>query len=325
MEKITRSTIPEQIEALKPYAPYLMWGPSPAGAEPKYSSIQQLGENFPTWPLDSMIIGLERVAALAEQGPVLYDVYSPEEVAADPTRKDVKVWFLPACEQPSDKPFVLCYAGGAYQFVCSNVEAFPTAARLNELGYNVFVPTYRVGLPDLMPKPLEDVAATLRFIFANKEAFGITNEEYVVNGYSAGANLTCLWGMASTGYAKYGLPKPLALAPIYPVTAWDTFPPEALNFFLGVMFGSKNTPENVAAYDIIQNMTADYPPCYIVHAKDDGTVPYQNSVLLKEKLDSFGISGVLELVETGDHGFGDGRGTPAESWPDRAAAFWENL
>ena len=325
METITLNTIPEEIGVLKPYAPYLMYGPSEEGKEPSYKTIAQWGEIFPTWPLESMVYGLQRVTELASQGPILYDVYSPEEIAEDPTRKDVKVWFMPACEQPSDKPFVLCYAGGAYQFICSDVEAFPTAARLNELGYNVFVPTYRVGIPNLMPKPIEDIAATLQFIYTHKDTFGIRNDHYIVNGYSAGANLTCNWGLSSIGYAKYSMPKPTALLPIYPVTTWEANTPESLQFFLGVMLGQGSTAEDAADYDIVKTMTADYPPCYIVHAKDDHTVPFENSVLLKQKLDALHIPAVLELVESGDHGFGDGRGTPAEGWVDRSIAFVETL
>ena len=155
MAIITCDTIPEEVEVLKPYAPYLMWSPLPEGKEPSYKTLAQWHEMFPVWPIESMRVGLERVAELAEKGKILYDVYSAEEVAEDPTREDVKFWFMPAMKQPSNKPFVLCFAGGAYMSVCSDVEAFATAKRMNELGYNVFVPTYRVDVPDLMPKPLE--------------------------------------------------------------------------------------------------------------------------------------------------------------------------
>jgi len=72
-------------------------------------------------------------------------------------------------------------------------------------------------------------------------------------------------------------------------------------------------------------MNTDYPPCYIVHSKDDDTVLCQNSEQLHEKLDLFNIANCLELVSHGGHGFGDGFGTDAEGWPDRAIQFLENL
>ncbi len=325
MEKITGNTIPEEIEILKPYAPYLMWAPQPPGEEPQYKTITEWTELFPTWPKESIISGLERLAMLAEKRKVLYDVYTPEEIAEDPEKEAVKIWFMPAEVQPSEKPFVLCFAGGGYSVVCSDVEGFPTAARLNRLGYNVFVPTYRVGLPDLMPRPLEDVAAILRFILSHKEEFGITCGEYVVNGFSAGGNLTCTWGLADLGYGKYRLPKPKALFPIYPVTTWEIFEPHAVDGLWKQMFGEHYDPETVKEYDIVKCLTEEYPPCCLVHAKDDATVPYRNSVLLKEALDERDIPVMLELAETGGHGFGDGRGTDAEGWIDRAVSFLEEL
>lgn len=44
----------------------------------------------------------------------------------------MKVFFLPAKEQLSNKPFVILISGGAYTCVCSIVESFPTAALLDE-------------------------------------------------------------------------------------------------------------------------------------------------------------------------------------------------
>ena len=59
-------------------------------------------------------------------------------------------------------PFIIACAGGAYKCVCTMIESIPVAARLNALGYDVVIPNYRVGMEHVMPKPLEDVAATYR-------------------------------------------------------------------------------------------------------------------------------------------------------------------
>lgn len=44
----------------------------------------------------------------------------------------MKVFFLPAKEQLSNKPFVILISGGACTCVCFIVESFPTAALLDE-------------------------------------------------------------------------------------------------------------------------------------------------------------------------------------------------
>lgn len=81
------------------------------------------------------------------------------------------------------------------------------------------------------------------------------------------------------------------------------------------MFGSASDKMTAAAYDVPIFFTENYPPCYIVRAKDDPVVPVRNSKCLKELLDQFQIPAKLELIETGGHGWGDGSGTDAAGWP----------
>ena len=330
METITENTIPEEIEALKPYAAYLMWEPDALTKSTQNLTVAQWHQRFPTWSAESMIYGLQKLTALAEKGKVLYDVYSPEEIKEDPAREHVKFWFMPAEYQPSEKPFVLCYAGGGYSTVCSVAESFSTAARLTELGYNVFVPTYRVGLPNLMPKPLDDLNATLAFILNRRDTFRLKDTRYILNGFSAGANLICLWGTEKNGWQKYGKPRPHALFSVYTVSRYFTDDMDenrraVINVFLETMLGKNYTPEMADRYDVLKNLTGSYPPCYIVHALDDEVVDYRNSADLSARLSEFGIEQKLELAENGNHGFGDGRGCAAYGWIERAAAFSEAL
>ena len=246
--------------------------------KPTFAEMQQ---DQPTWNVSSMIRGMEHLCALAGKQEIMYDVYAPEDCGDDPEKQDVKVFFLPAEGQPSDKPFVLLIAGGAYTCVCSIVEFFPTAARLNRLGYNCFVLNYRVLQVKLLPKPEEDLAAALRFILNNKEKLGLINTDYIVNGYSAGASVTVIWGTEANGWAKYGLPRPKAMFPIYPVISSEYNYEPAKDWFLTMMFGKGYSMETVKSFDIPETFTAAYPPCCIVHAKDDPMVPVCNSIELK--------------------------------------------
>ena len=330
MAKIAGSTIPQEIEVLKPYAPYLMWEPKALKAHGPMPTLDDWHARFPTWSVESMVRGLTELSALAEKGNVLFDVYPPAEIEEDPSREHVKLWFMPSKVQPSDKPFILCYAGGAYQTVCSLAEAFPVAARMAELGYNVFMPTYRVGFSPLMPKPLEDIDAALGYILAHAEDFHLSDTRYVLNGFSAGAHLISLWGTESSGYVKYGKPKPHALFPVYTVSRFFTDDMDensrmVMNGLLTVLLGPGFDQESADRYDVLKNMTAAYPPCYLVHARDDTTVDYRNSTDMAAALEACGIPCELELAENGEHGFGDGRGTAAYGWIERALRFSEAL
>ena len=316
------------IPELAPFTDYLMYrfGNSPVGEK----TIAGLCADQPTWDADSMARGMERLCDAARARRVLYDVYPEDERREDPEKGDVKLFFLPALSQPSDKPFIICVSGGGYSCVCSMVESFPVAARFNALGYNVFALNYRVGdgKAALLPKPIEDLARAVRFILDNRAEFGIVNGEYAVNGYSAGGNLVAVYGTERNGWAKYGCPRPVAMFPIY--HAISNVPefienPAARAGFMTRMFGPGFDEAYARSFDVPECVTDRYPPCYIVQAKDDPAVSIRHSLALEKLLKARGIPVHAEIIETGGHGWGDGSGTAAAGWPDRAAAFLEEI
>jgi acetyl esterase/lipase len=94
---------------------------------------------------------------------------------------------------------------------------------------------------------------------------------------------------------------------------------------LSTMFGSGWREDEIKEYNLPENMTENYPPCYIVAAKDDNLVDPKNSEDLKRMLDRYGIPAALEMAEFGGHGWGDGNGSGAAGWPYRAIHFLEHL
>ena len=277
------------------------------------------------WNHESIEFGLSRLKEAVQAGQTVFPVYSESEIIGDKQKKDVNVIFFPKTEDHGKKPFIILCAGGAYTSVCSAVEAFPLMARFNELGYDAFALTYRVGGKGLLPKPLDDLAAALKMILSQREHFGVS-DEYIVGGASAGANLISLFGTDNHGWMTYGLSKPKALIPIYTfINHKLSGSSPVMKFCLDVMFGKKPSEEKLAEYDIDTHMSKEYPPCYIVCGKDDSTVPPANSELLKKRLDELSIPAVLEEGEHAEHGFGDGRGTSVAGWIDRADSFFSSL
>ena len=324
MEQVTIHSKAGEIEALKPYSKYLCYQ---AGFEKPVTeyTLEELQAMVPAWSAKGQADGLQRAAELAKKQEILFDIYTEEEWEDDPQKKDVKIWYLPGLGEVK-KPFIILNAGGAYQSVCTMVEAFPAAAHFNRMGYHVFCLNYRVGGTGVIPKPLDDLAAAYRYITAHKEQFGLQSEDYAVGGFSAGGNLTCMWGTEKSGYNSYGLPKPIAMFPVYPVVARERLYHFGVELFLDTMFGEKaQSAEYMDSYDVGKLVTGEYPPCYIVHCADDGTVPVGNSTLLKSLLDQQKVPAELEIGLAGEHGFGDGTGTDVEGWPERAAAFLERL
>ena len=311
----------KKIPELKPYAKYLIYGSGVANLMMNFIPLTVMESQG--WNLDSMNYGLERLIAEAEKGSCIYPVHTPEACKADRKNRDVNVIYLPAGKKKENSPYVILIAGGAYTSVCSLVEAYPVAARLNEMGYDAFCLTYHVGGKGMMPKPMDDLAAAVRYIMKNEDKFGVKGSDYIVCGFSAGANVTAIWGTANHGYKAYGLPKPRALFPIYVPIGSKYFKADdkLTENYLTTCFGKNRTPELVADYDVDTNADADYPPTYLCCNKDDPLVDYHNSEDLKKVLDELEVPCILEEGESGGHGFGEGRGLQVEKWYERAMAF----
>ena len=96
-------------------------------------------------------------------------------------------------------------------------------------------------------------------------------------------------------------------------------------WFMGIMFGPNFDPKYAKSYDVPECMTDSYPPCFITQAKDDPAVSVKQSYALEKLLKERGIPVCAEIIKTGAHGWGDGSGTDAAGWPDRAIRFLESL
>ncbi len=329
--------------------PYLIYNQEGNGAGNFFDENTTLGDiqqKNPSWNAADMAYGLNRLQhCCKEREQVLYNVYTPDEIVACPSKECVKIIFFPAennttvgqnispskeMDKNQDGRFVILAAGGAYGAVCSMTEAFPAAAKLNELGISVFCLNYRVGGPaPLFPHPMEDLAAAYTWIWQHAEQFGVNPVHYAVGGFSAGGHLAATCGLGKSVYLKSGCLKPELLLLVYPLVAvWDTIEgyPEAIQrLMLGGYLGEGYTRECCAPYEIVENADESYPPTYLVQAEDDGTVPIWNSERLYEKLASCHVNCRYERHKKAGHGFGLGSGTEAAGWVERAVDFWKGL
>ncbi|WP_433940448.1 alpha/beta hydrolase [Paenibacillus lautus] len=313
-------------DSLKDAKSYLMGNAETYFQEHANLTLKELNTQSPTWYSKDMAYGLNRLVEIAEEEKTfLYQVYSQVEIEAEPDKKEVHLFHFPGSQEGR---FAILLAGGAYQCVCSMQEAFPAAAKLNELGITAFCLNYRTGQSGLLPKPMEDLAAAFRLIHKRAGQFHIDPASYAVGGFSAGGHVAAGWGTEALGYRKYGLPAPELLMLGYPfittVNMTDTVSEEIGAMFLQGMFGAQYTDEIMNRYNVDQHIDAGYPPVYIVHSKNDDTVPIYDADCFIAALDEAGVNYKAELPDTGGHGFGLGSATPVAGWIERAAAFWKD-
>lgn len=273
---------PEYTENIKNYTP---------------ASMQR---EYPNREARGMVLGLKRFQEIVRSGcRIASELYSPDEIAEEPRRAGTKLFFFPG--KPGER-FVLLCAGGGFQRVCNMTEAFPVAARLNELGYNVFCLSYRIdpaatreSWQSVKQTALEDVSAAVRRILENAESFRVSKKDYVIGGFSAGCMLTGMWCIGKYGWQKDHLPAPGMAFMVY------------------------------GYLDDLKDVDETFPQSCIVANLDDPLFAPRPGFLRdwSEKLTACGVDNKLMLGKKGGHGFGLGLGTDAEGWVDEAVRFWE--
>ena len=176
---------------------------------------------------------------------------------------------------------LLSVPGGAYTFVSILNEGVDIARAMTALGYTVFVLTYRLpdeGWAGRADVPLQDAQRAMRVIRAEAKRFGYSPDTIAAVGFSAGGHLgaTLATGFAEPVYRPRDAidaldARPAAIGLIYPVisvTAPVTHAESALR-----LLGKDPAADLVARRSPTLHVTARTPPCFLVHAFDDGAVP----------------------------------------------------
>lgn len=117
---------------------------------------------------------------------IFYDIYTDEEKAADPAKKDTGPFFFKGT--PGER-FAICNAGGGFAYVGAMHDSFPHALELSKMGYNAFALIYRIASWRTMERRLEAL-----------EAQGIPTEFHAYEGLGHGFGLGT--GTVAEGWIK---------------------------------------------------------------------------------------------------------------------------
>ncbi|MBQ6094522.1 MAG: alpha/beta hydrolase [Lachnospiraceae bacterium] len=296
-------------------------------------------EEFYNWTLQeindkmgwgSLEFGFTRLFEIADRGEYYFPLYTAEECQEDPEKVGRNIVYIPSdSEGAGERPYIFLVPGGGFYNVWSLTEGWPVARHFNELGYNVFVLTYRVMTDASAVKAMEDTARAMEIIKSRKDQFGVDPDKYITCGFSAGGYIICLWN-TEKGYAAYDLAKPVACFPIYPATSyrllrntnWDEGEDE--DQFARQGLGCTMEEAINSCFEIPEHVEG-FPPTAIFVTAGDELVDPEHSKMLARALDNAGIPCRLEVGPTGGHGFADGTGMCMEGWPKRAIEWFEQL
>ena len=302
---------------------------SAASAKPKDAKPAEAPmdptEVLPLWPGDppgsAGVTAVETVVERAQPGAL-------RDRAVTHTRRPTLTVFRPA--KPNGAA-VLLAPGGGYERVVMDKEGYETARWLADRGYTCFVALYRMpgdhwgAGPDA---PLQDAQRALRLVRSKAAAMKFDPARIAIMGFSAGGHVA---GSLTTRfdakvYDRIDAVDDLSARPdlsalIYPVLSMVEGPAHMGS--RKQLLGLAPTPEQIALYSPDQNVTAQAPPVFLLHAADDKTVPVVNSLMMFTALQAKSIPTEMHVFEEGGHGFGlrsiDGK--PVAAWPGLFETF----
>jgi acetyl esterase/lipase len=204
---------------------------------------------------------------------------------------------------------VIICPGGGYSALAFSHEGTDVAKRFNAIGVTAFVLKYRLPSDQIMVDktygPLQDAQQAIYLIRKDAKKYGIKANKIGIMGFSAGGHFA---STLVTHYndLKIADPEKIDLRPnfaalIYPVISFE----ESVHTGTMKNLLGPNPPDNLKHYfSANKNVTKKTPPTFFVHAKDDKTVPFENSVLMNEALKQNKVDTDIYLYEKGGHGFG---------------------
>lgn len=276
---------------------------------------------------------LHRMEELAaDETSYVYHIYDKETRLSQWDKDKVVLLHFPG--PAADRPYALVIPGGGFNRQWGLIEGMAIAAELNRQGYSAFVLYYRTKQEPVIPKAIEDMHAAIRYIENHAEEFKVCKGRYIIGGFSAGATLSGEIGSTNFGWKAAGLPKPEMIFLGYTACNMRSFYDIYQQFpvghpihkgqgeFLRRMGGPEFTWEDIAPYNLIDFMDQSYPPVYLTANEDDGTVPFANSLLMRDTCEKLGIPCRCKFGKTGGHSYGLGIGLAVEGWLSDALAFW---
>lgn len=229
--------------------------------------------------------------------------------------------------QEGEKDYVfLVIPGGGYAGVAIEHEGHEVAQRLNSSGYAAYVLYYRLPKDETMKDkcfgPLQDAQYAVHQIRTDHPG-----KQLVVIGFSAGghlaASLSNHYDLPQTDVLKQTNLRPDVSVLGYPVISMDeTITHKGSKQHL---IGRKPTDAEVELFSTDLQVDENNQPTFLMSAKDDQSVPIENSYRYQNALNTHGIPNTLFTYEEGGHGFGLINPTDDRDWFAAMLDWIENL
>ncbi len=193
----------------------------------------------------------------------------------------------------------------------------PLHEPLTEAGIAWFSINYRLAPQHIFPAPVEDVETAIRWVKAHAAEYRIDPKRIALSGESAGAHLVVAAVVRADEATRVA-----AVVPIYGRYDLTQFKPDAaIGGGIAALSGHKIFNAEARALlekaSPLQQVKSGLPPFLLLHGTADASVPFQQSVMLLEKLRAAKVPAEMIPIEGGVHGM--------LGWPAIAPEFKQKI
>jgi len=200
---------------------------------------------------------------------------------------------------------VIIIPGGGYTLESIYHEGHNLAEVLSESGITAAVLKYRLPNPLSSDQPhlvpLSDARRALSLLREKSNFYGFDPGKVGLMGFSAGSHLATVASLWQSGTE---VENPDFSALIYGVTDLSE---TNLQWLEESLYFRTLTPEEQAQNRLLELVSPQAPPAFLVHAYDDEVCNVRESTLYAEALQENGVPVEMHLFPEGGHGFGLGR------------------
>jgi len=225
--------------------------------------------------------------------------------------------------QPGNAAVIIC-PGGGYGGLVTGPEGHGIAKWLNSTGVTGVVLEYRLPAGRAFV-PLFDAQRAIRTVRSRAKDLALDPAKIGILGFSAGGHLASTAGThfdAGDAQAKDPIERvscrPDFMILIYPViTMGEKGHAGSRNNLLG------KTPEAklLEMFSNEKQVTAETPPTFLAHAKDDAPVPPENSRAFYAALQAQKVPSEYLELPSGGHGLNGYKGPMWDAWQAKSLAW----
>lgn len=278
-------------------------------------------EFFPLWPKGEMpnSKGLHLQDSIVNERAI--QIATPGFYAFFPSKDD------------NNGAAILIFPGGGYHHLTYNLGGFQLAKWFNTMGMSAFVVNYRLPTSSDLQKremgPLQDAQRAMRIIRANAVKWKINPNKIGVQGSSAGGHLAAMMGNLqedisrikdSLGNISFHADFMVLVSPVISMGS-NAHKGSKTN-----LLGDNPSQDMMDKYSMELQVTTATPPCFIVDAFNDKTVPPINSLLFYKALLDINISTSFHVFPQGGHAIGlSNNPGSTEQWKSLCEAWLKEM